>query len=105
MYTMITLLNPFSVSLKKPPFMEMRNPPVHTNGDYKIYKYFDRHYVHTFKNIVITELGAANTELIKNIATQTEPGKDTQLYFKYTRCLEAIQDGIEAAKKLNFKIV
>lgn len=59
----ITVLNPFSVSLQKYPFMEVPKKPVYSNGDYKIYAYFERHYVHTFKNIVIAERGKANTDI------------------------------------------
>ena len=47
-----TLLNPFSVRLKKEPYMKINTAPVYVDGDYKIYKFVDKHYIYTFKNIV-----------------------------------------------------
>lgn len=101
--TKITLLNPFSVSLKKHPFMEVNNL-IYQNGEYKIYRYAPNHYVHTFKNIVITERGKANKELINNLVTDTKPTGEAALYHDYERPKGAILEGIEAAKNLNFQI-
>ena len=98
------LLNPFSVSLKKPPFMDINTEPVYKNGDYRIYKLYDKHFVHTFKNIVICERGAANKELINNIVNDTKPTGEADYYFLYERPKQAILEGIEAAKNLNFTI-
>lgn len=99
------LLNPFSISLEKPPFMEVKSNPVFAQGDYKVYKYYDRHYIHTYKNIVIGERCAVNKDLINNLVNDTQPENETQLYFDYQRGKWAKEQGIEAAKKLNFKII
>jgi hypothetical protein len=98
------LLNPFSVSLKKFPFMEMRSEPIYTNGDFKIYKYYDHHFVYTFKNIVIGERGGINKEIINNLATDTKPEGEAKQYFEYDRAKAAIIEGLEAAKGLNFQV-
>jgi len=45
-----TLLNPYSVALKKEPFLTINSSPVYVDGDYKIYKFVEKHYLHTFKN-------------------------------------------------------
>ena len=100
---MTTLLNPFSVSLKKPPFMQVDNP-IYSNGDFKIYKYREKHYVHTYKNIVICERGAANKELINNLVNDIKPTEEAALFHDYERPKDAILRGTEAAKNLNFKI-
>ncbi len=99
------LLNPFSVSLKKYPFMEITSDPIYVNGDYKIYKYTDKHYLHTFKNIIFGERGAANKALINNLVNDIKPTKEADLYHDYERPKGAILEGIEAAKNLNFKII
>jgi len=101
--TKTTVLNPFSVSLKKYPFMVLDNL-VYENGDYRIYRYASKHYVHTFKNIVITERGKADKELINNLVADIKPTGEAALYHDYERPKEAILDGMEAAKELNFEI-
>lgn len=98
-----TLINPFSVSLKKPPFMEV-NEPVFTNGDYRIYHYNYHHFVHTYKNIVICERAAANKDLLNDLIADKKPTGEADLYHNYERPKEAIKQGIKAAKKLNFII-
>jgi hypothetical protein len=99
-----TVLNPFSVSLQKNPFMEMRSEPIYTNGDYKIYKHYDRHFVYTFKNIVISERGGINKEMVNNLASNTRPNDEVKLYFEYDRAKAAMLEGIQAAKELNFEV-
>lgn len=102
---MIKLLNPFSVSLQKPnPYMEVNSEPVYKYGDYLIYKYAERHYLHTWKNLIIGERCAANKELIQNLDNLAKPKNKTREYFDYTRCLEALQEAKQAAQKLNFQI-
>lgn len=99
-----TLINPFSVSLKKHPFMEVNSKPIYENGNYRIYKYYNNHFVHTFKNIVITERGAANIPLMEGLKADIKPKSEADLYHDYERPKAAIRDGRKAAKKLNFKI-
>jgi hypothetical protein len=98
-----TLLNPYSVSLKKNPFMQVDNP-VYANGDYRIYHYNYNHFVHTYKNIVICERGAANKDLLNDLIADKKPTSEAALYHDYDRPKAAIRYGIKAAKKLNFKI-
>lgn len=101
---MTTLLNPFSLSLKKPPFMEVHSEPVYTKGDFRIYVYCGKHYVHTFKNIVIAERGAKNIDLLNNVQKDIKPKGEAALYHDYERPKAAMLDGIKAAKKLKFTI-
>jgi hypothetical protein len=98
------LLNPFSVSLKKHPFMEMTTEPVFVRGDYRVFKYFNTHFVHAFKNIVIAERGSINKEMIENLIQETKPQDEAKLFHDYERPKQAIADGIKAAKELNFNV-
>lgn len=102
--TQKTLLNPFSVRLKNYPFMQVRNKPVFESGDYAIYKLYEKHYVHTFKNIVICERCAPNKEIINNLINDTKPTGEADYYFLYERPKQAISEGLEAAKELKFEI-
>lgn len=99
-----TLLNPFSVSLKKYPFMEVTSKPIYENGNYRIYKQWDNHFVHTFKNIVIGQRCAANKSLIDGLKNDIKPKGESDLYHDYQRPKAAISDGIKEAKKLKFKV-
>lgn len=100
----IELLNPYSVRLEKDPFIRVENKPVHTNGDFRIYKYTEKYFIHTFKNIVIAERCAVNKDLLTNVSGSTTEANETKMYMDYVRPLEAMQQGVEAAKKLNFVI-
>ena len=84
--------------------MEATTGPVYTNGDYHIYKFSKNHFVHTFKNIVFAERGAANRELIDNLIADNKPTDEASLYHDYERPKQAIQEGIEAAKNLFFVV-
>ncbi len=101
---MTTLLNPFSLRLEKPPFMEIQSAPIYTDGDFKIYKYSPNRFVHTFKNIVIAERTAPNKTIFSNLKGETKPTGEADIFHQYERPLEAKNYGIEAAKKLNFNI-
>jgi hypothetical protein len=102
---MIQLLNPFSYSLKKNPLMEIRNDkPIFIDGDFKAYKLCDKHIVHTFKNIVITERCALDKEVINNVKNDIKPKGETNSYFDYERAKAAIEQGKEIAKIINFQI-
>ena len=50
---MTTLLNPFSYQLKKQATQTINSKSVYSNGDYSVYKYVDKHFIYTYKNIVI----------------------------------------------------
>jgi len=99
-----TLLNPFSHSLGKNPLMEVPEKPIFITGDYKIYKYFDRHFVHTYKNIVIAERCAANKDLLNNLQNDIKPTGTASMYFDFERTLEAKLDGLRIAKEINFTV-
>lgn len=99
-----TLLNPFSIRLKKPPFMEMRTEPTFENGDFKIYRYCDQYFVHTFKNIVIAERCKANPAIFTNIKGETEPTGEADIYHQLERPRQAMTEGIQEAKKLKFVV-
>lgn len=99
----MTLINPFSVALSKPPFMEAKSNPVYSNGDYRIFKHVDRHYMHTYKNIIIAERSGINKQMIDNLAANIQP--IDKIYHDFERPKEAILEGIAAAEKLDFKII
>lgn len=99
-----TLLNPFSISLNKPPYMEVNTLPCYEIGEFKVYKRSNDYYIHTFKNIVIGERCGINKELLNNLHTDTIPEGKSNSYFNYHRAKEAMLQGIEEAKKLNFPI-
>lgn len=101
----IKLLNPFSVSLEKYPFMEVRDTSiVYRKGDYCVYVYTNSAYVHTWKNIVIAERTGLNSQLIENMLTNVRPKDQADAYHDYERPTWAIAEGIKASKKLNFLI-
>lgn len=102
--TKIILLNPFSVSLYKHPFMEVTSKPIYEAGEYKIYKAWDKHFIHTFKNIVIAQRCGADKALIDGLVNDIKPTGKAALYHDYERPKGAILQGIEAANKLKFKI-
>jgi len=100
----MTLINPFSVALSKHPFMEAKSNPVYSNGDYRIFKHVDKHYLHTYKNIIIAERSGINKEMIDNLAANTPP-LEGSLYHDFERPKQTILEGIAAAKKLDFQII
>ena len=100
----VTLLNPFSVSLKKYPFIEVANQPIYKIGDYKVYKLYDKHYLYTFKNIIFGERCGFRPDLVLTLYKDIKPTGEAALYHDYERPKGAILEGIEAAKKLNFTI-
>lgn len=103
---MIILLNPFSIRLEKSPYMQPESKLVFIDGDFRVYKYSNNHYLHTFKNIIITELGAINKDVINNVKNDIIPPLgDGKRYHQYERPREAMLFGIEQAKKLNFEII
>ena len=81
------------------------NAPVYVDGDYKIYKFVDKHYIYTFKNIVATERCGINKDIISHLKGTTKPKKDTTEYYHNKRVLVALKEGIEYAKANGFEIV
>jgi hypothetical protein len=84
--------------------MQVDEKPLYNNGDYSIYYYNQNHFVHTYKNIVICERGAANKALIDNLVNDIKPTTEAAIYHDYERLKDAIRIGTFAAKKLNFQI-
>lgn len=101
--TSTQLLNPFSISLDKNSFMTVEAKPIFINGDFRIYKYCDKYFIHTFKNIVIAERCAPNKVMLSNIKDKIKP-VGSEKFHEYERPIEAMLQGIEEAKKLNFTI-
>ena len=81
------------------------NAPVYVDGDYKIYKFVDKHYLHTFKNIIISERGAPNKDILLYLKGDTKPKRYSTEYYHNKRALVALKEGIEYAKMLNFKVI
>jgi|694.fasta_scaffold05368_27 hypothetical protein len=98
------LLNPFSHALGKNPLMETSGKIVFTDGEYKIYRHFDRHFVHTFKNIVITERTGPNKDLINGLKNNIKPTGEASIYHDFERPQWAINEGLKIAKEINFTI-
>lgn len=98
------LLNAHSVKLEKNPFMDIEVKPVYENGEFAIYKLYDKHYLHTFGNIVFAERCAPNIEMIENIINDNVPAERGDKYHQYAWPKETIAFGIEYAKKINFPI-
>jgi hypothetical protein len=88
--------------LEKQPFMIVNEPPIHTNGDYHIYKYAREYFLHTYKNIIVAERCAPSKDVFSHLKGDTMPESDGRKYHDYERPLEAMQYGIKAAKKLKF---
>lgn len=78
--------------------------PIYTNGDYRIFRWSNQHYLHTFKNIIIAQRVGANKALINDLVNDIKPTNESDYYHNYDRPKAAIQDGIKAAKKLHFTI-
>lgn len=99
------LLNPFSIQLKKPGIEYISTPPVLISGDYRVYKKFDKHFLHTFKNIIIAERCSINEKIFSNLRGQTKPSGAAELYFDYESPLAALKEGEEVAKKIRFLVL
>ena len=102
--SMTTLLNPFSYQLKKQATQTINSKSVYSNGDYSVYKYVDKHFIYTYKNIVIAERCGLDKTIVDNLANDTYTGKSEQKYMNFDRPKEAIEIGINAAKELGFTI-
>jgi len=102
----IELLNPYSHILKKYPLIiTSTDQEAFSDGDFKIYRHFDKHFLHTFKNIVIAERGGINKKLIENVKNDIKPIDEAEFYHDYERPKDAMLKGIQIAEILNFKII
>jgi len=68
---------------KEDSYFEVDNP-IYEKGDFKIYKQFDKCYLHTYKNIAFNQLLAPNKELIDWHIKGERPDK-APLSFLYDR--------------------
>lgn len=100
----VTVLNPFSHSLQKNPLMEIASEPIFTNGEYKVYRHYDKHFVHTFKNIVIAERCAINKALLSGLKDNIKPIGEASIYHDWERPKWAINEGLKIAKQINFTV-
>ena len=103
-HTQSVLLNPYSIRLEKHPLMNVYGNPVHVHGDFRVYKYCEKWFIHTFKNIVLAERCAVNKELLTTLTGETKPTGEASIYNDYERPMAATKEGIKAAKKLHFFI-
>lgn len=84
--------------------MNIQSGPVYTDGDFRVYRYTEKHFVHTFKNIVVCERGAINKRILSNLKNDVRPMDEGGRYHHYERPKQAMKEGIEAATKLKFII-
>jgi len=73
----MTITNPW----KENEYFEVENP-IYQNGDFRIFKQFDKCYLHTFKNMAFNQLMKPNKELIQHHIDQIRP-KEKPLSFIY----------------------
>lgn len=98
------LFNPFSLELKKQPVQTISSKPIYSNGDYHIYKYVEKHYIYTYKNIVIAERVGMDRQIIDDLVNEKFTGVSEKQWSNYVRPNEAKAKGIEAAKDLKFVV-
>ena len=94
---MIQILNTWQSRKNDLKYFEV-GKPVFSLGEYRIFKQFDKCYLHTFKNIAINQLCAANKEHIKNLHEDVRPLENTKYTpktFVFDRAKETLKNGIE----------
>lgn len=64
-------------------------------GDYKIYKIFDKNFLHTYKNISVSQLCGVNKDLIKSLYDNEMNCK----HFLYERAKMFIDRGLSYLEK------
>lgn len=101
----IKILCPFSYAIKKSPIIALYNiNKAYVNREYSIIR-LPSSYIYLYKNIVIAERVGMNKELIDNLVIDNKYNyKGSDLYFCHKRPLQAIKDGLEIAKQLNFEV-
>lgn len=101
---MITLLNPFSFQLKKQPTQTINSKAVYSKGEFSVYKYVEKHFIYTFKNIVIAERCGLDKTIVDDLVNDSYTGEPNKKYLNFDRPKETIKIGIDAAKELRFTI-
>lgn len=72
--------------------------PIYKKGDYSIFKQFEKCYLHTFKNIAINQLCAANKEHLNNLHNNVRPLINTAYTpktFVFDRAKETLKKGLK----------
>lgn len=104
---MVKVLNPFSVSLKTYPFMELSGKPVFVHplySNYTIWKYSENHFVSCYYNIVVHETTGAPIKIISDFAEGKMPKDDVRKYFDWERIADAIENGKKYLKENNLSM-
>lgn len=94
------ILNTWQSTEAKKKYFEV-GKPIFKLGEYRIFKQFDKCYLHTYKNIAINQLCAPNKEHIKNLFNNTRPltnTKYTPKTFVFDRAKESLNKGLELIK-------
>jgi hypothetical protein len=73
-------------------FYENLNPPVYINGDWAIYKEFNKSYLYAFKNIAVNNLGGLNKDYLDSLAKNEI---DVNNQFNFFRAKETLEIGFE----------
>ena len=102
--SMTTLFNTFSFQLKKEAKQIINSNPVYSNGEYSIYKFCDKHYLYTYKNIIIAERCGLDKTMVDELVNDRYTGEHSKKYYNFDRPKQAIEIGINAAKELRFTI-
>lgn len=84
------------------PIVEVKGKCLYKNGEYSIYKHFNRAYYLLWKNVIIGEYVGVNKELADILANNGE-GKEKQK-LNYTLATEDIAVAEKYANFYNFKI-
>lgn len=109
---MAKVLNPFAYRLKGNKakggrynviYETIGKHPVYRNGDYSVWKAVS-YYDTCWKNIIITQTTGAPKELVDAMATGVPP-TDSVSFHHYNRMREALNDGKQFAKEIDFEII
>ena len=101
----INILNTWTSDNTKVNYFEETNP-IYTKGNYRIFKQTNKCYLHTFKNVAISQLGAANKEHINNLLEDTRPtdkGKFTAKTLVFDSAKKALKKGLLILQAHNLK--
>lgn len=91
------ILNTWSTVTSRQDF-EVKKP-VYENGDYRIYKLWDKNYLYTFKSVAINQLAGLNIPHLDSLAENKRPvGKYSSAHFLFDRALESKARGLSMLK-------
>ena len=81
------ILNTWTSKVEKLQYYEVKKP-IYVLNEYRIFKLFDKAYLHTYKNFAISCLCGANKELIKAL---NDDIRVHELRFLFDRAKESIE--------------